>query len=103
MPLERLTWGNGRQNQHFGFAEKEPISVITETAGAQGLKFNAPSPEPEQASDLTLRSGTRPGSPLLVGVSGSDSFAIDPAPLRVMGVFGRVTYLTLKPLTLRVT
>jgi hypothetical protein len=70
--------------------------------GPQGPKFDTPSLEPMQVSDLTLRLGTQPGSPLSVGVSGSDSFAIDPTPLRVRGLFGRVTSLTLKPLTLGV-
>ena len=40
---------------------------------------------------------------LTTGVSGSDSFTIDPAPTRVRGVFRRVTIMTLKPLTLSVT
>ena len=66
--------------------EKEPIRVTTEAVGPKGLKSDAPSPEPVQASGLTLRSGTRPGSPLSAGVSGSDSLAIDPTPLESRGI-----------------
>jgi hypothetical protein len=39
-----------------------------------------------QASDLTLRSCTRPGSPLSVGESSSDSFAINPTTLELGGI-----------------
>jgi hypothetical protein len=38
-------------------------------------------------SDLTLRSGTQPGSPLLAGVSNSDSFIINPATLGQEGIW----------------
>jgi hypothetical protein len=44
--------------------EKEPIHVTVKAMEPKGLKFDAPSPDPVQVSDLTLRSGTRPGSPL---------------------------------------
>jgi hypothetical protein len=50
-----------RQNRCLNFVEKEPIYVITEVVGPKGPKL---SPKPVQASGLTLRSGTQPGSPL---------------------------------------
>ena len=59
-----------------------------ESMGPNGLEPDVPSPELVQASDMILRSGTRPGSPLSAGVSGSDSFAIDPAPLESWGYKG---------------
>jgi hypothetical protein len=39
------------------------LSVSKLTHGSQWSILNIPSPEPVQASDLTLRTGTRPGSP----------------------------------------
>jgi hypothetical protein len=86
-PLEIHMWEMGRRNQHFSFVGKEPISATAEAVGPHGPKPNAPSPEPVQASDLTLISGTRYGSPLSAGVSGSDSFAIDPTTLELGGIW----------------
>jgi hypothetical protein len=76
----------GCQNQRFNFTEKEPISTTVKTKGPHGLKPNVLSPKPVQASNLTLRLGTHPGSPLSAGVSGSDSFAIDPTTLESGGI-----------------
>jgi hypothetical protein len=53
----------GHQNQRLSFVEKEPIGVTAEAVGPNGPKPDVPSPEPVQVSDLTLRSGTRRGSP----------------------------------------
>jgi hypothetical protein len=75
----------GHQNQHFSFIEKEPFSTIVETVGPHGPKLDIPSPEQVQVSDLILRSNTRPGFTPSVGVSDSDSFAINPATLESGG------------------
>ena len=56
-----------------------PVSKLT--LGSRRSIFNTPSSEPVQVSGLELRPGTWPCSPLSAGVSGSDSFAIDPTPL----------------------
>jgi hypothetical protein len=53
-----------RRNRRLSFIEKEPICVTMEAVGPNGPKPDVPSLEPVQASDLTLRSGTQPGSPL---------------------------------------
>jgi hypothetical protein len=40
------------------------MRVTTKVVEPNGPKLDVLSPEPVQASDLTLRSSTRPGSPL---------------------------------------
>jgi hypothetical protein len=80
--------GNGpSKNQHFSFVGKEPISATAEAVRPHDPKLDAPSPEPVQASDLTLISGTRCGSPLSASVSGSNSLAIDPTTLESGGIW----------------
>jgi hypothetical protein len=79
--LRDICGETSRQNQRYSFTKKELIFATVETVGPHGPKSDALSPELEQASDVTLRWGTRPGSPHSIGLSDSDSSVIDLATL----------------------
>jgi hypothetical protein len=84
-PPERPTWGNGPPKPTLQLHREGTLLYNRGNRGPHGPKLDIPSPKPVQVSDLILRSNTQPGFTPSVGVSDSDSFAINPATLESGG------------------